>query len=57
MSDKRIKIKQATKKGYIEMDLGGCATSVIRQANFAEVVCKEMVGFAQLSQQLPVSIE
>ena len=41
-----VRVRQATKLGYIEVEVGGWQTFRSQQVNFAEVVCKVAVKSA-----------
>lgn len=48
---KIARIKQATSKGYIEMEVGGCLTQHTQTAKHEEAEYRKAAQFVQQSQQ------
>ena len=46
-----VRIRQATKKGYIEMEVGGCLMHLILTAKHEAAECRKAAQFALQSQQ------
>lgn len=53
----KVRIKQATQKGYIECAVGGERIYLTRPVKLEEVESRKVVGFVQLSlQQKPAFV-